>query len=344
LIVRLGRAVALVLAAAAVFATQVSAEIPSGPRLAFVRAGDFGSELVTADTSGSDLRVIAGGGEHAQPLPFVFSPPSWSADGARVAFAGLTELEGEPRSDIYLANADGSALVKVPGTREALYPILSPDGKKVAFGRERERIGRAGGRDGLAIWLAEVGGGKPQQLTPWRNGVFRSPSSFSPDGSALALTLDTETRHIAIALSLVGAGREIIARNAGDPIYSPDGTRVAFIALGRTKTVESGHGKTTFTPTELAVANADGSGMKRLTATSGALEIHPSWDPSGRRLAYTQLHLGGGEANALGFGDSLMEVNADGSCRRRILSKRGMILFGATWQPGPGREAGPISC
>ncbi len=332
------------LVAVALLAPAAEAEAPAGPRLSFVRAGDSRLELVTTNPAGSDLQVIAGGGEHAQPLPFVFSPPSWTADGARVAFAGLTESEDEPRSDIYLANADGSELVKLPGTREALYPILSPDGKKVAFARERKRIGDAGGLDGLSIWLAEVGGGKPQQLTPWRNGVLRSPSSFSPDGSTLAISLDTQGRHLAIALSLVGAGRRIIARNAGDPIYSPDGAHVALITLGPTKTIESRQGTTTFTPTELAVANADGSEVKRLASTPGALEIHPSWDPSGQRLAYTQLRVAGGEATALGFGDALMEINADGSCRHKILSIRRAILFGATWQPGAGREAGPISC
>ncbi len=39
-----------------------------------------------------------------------------------------------------------------------------------------------------------------------------------------------------------------------------------------------------------------------------------------------------------------MEVNADGSCRRKILSIRRTILFGATWQPDAQGEAGPISC
>ncbi|MDX6635426.1 MAG: hypothetical protein QOF06_1629 [Solirubrobacterales bacterium] len=337
------------LAASALLAPVAGAEAPAGPRLAFVRVNDAKLELVTTDPSGSAPQVIAGGEESEQPLPFIFSPPSWSADGSRVAFAGISDLGDEPRTDIYLAGADGSDLVKVPGTRDGLYPILSPDGQTIAFARERKeqlrpRRGRVPVLGSMSVWLANLDGGEPRQLTPWRYGVFRTPSSFSPDGSTLAISLDTRTRHLAIALSLVGAGRKIIARNAGDPVYSPDGGRVALITIGRARSFEDKHGKRTFTPTELAVANADGSGMERLTATAGALEIHPSWDASGERLAYTQLRIHGGEATALGIGDSLMEVNADGSCRHRILSIRGTILFGASWQPGPGREAGPISC
>lgn len=338
-----------ILAAAAVFAPAAEAEAPAGPRLTFVRANDSKFELVTTDPSGFVPQVIAGGGESARPLPYLFSPPSWSADGVRVAFAGLGDLGGEPRTDIYIAGADGSELAKVPGTGEGVYPILSPDGQTIAFARERKRQlrprrGRVPVLRSTSVWLADLGGGEPRQLTPWRYGVFRSPSSFSPDSSTLAITLDTPTRHLAIGLSLVGAGQQVIARNAGDPIYSPDGTRVALITIGRPRIIEDKHGTTTFAPTELAVANADGSGMERLTATPGALEIHPSWDPSGQRLAYTQVRIDGGEAAALGIGDSLMEVNADGSCRHKILSIRRTILFGATWQPGAGREAGPISC
>jgi len=51
-----------------------------------------------------------------------------------------------------------------------------------------------------------------------------------------------------------------------------------------------------------------------------------------------------GEARFLFAGDSIMEINADGSCRTKVLSVPKVTLFGATWQPGPGREAGPIAC
>lgn len=334
------------LAAVALFVPAARAEVPAGPRLAFIRANDSKLELVSADPSGSDLLVIAGGGGHAQPLPFIFSPPSWSANGARVAFAGMMKSRDRPRIDVYLANADGTGLVKVPGTREALHPVLSPDGRTIAFAREQKRPPRAQGPSirSVSVWLAEVGGDRPRQVTAWRDGVFRSPSSFSPDGSTLAITLNTQTRRLAIGLSLVGGERKVIARNASDPVYSPDGTRVALLTLGRPKTIEGVHGSTTFSPTELAVANADGSGLERLTATPRALELSPSWDASGKRLAYTCFHAGASEAAFLGIGDSLMEINADGTCPRKIPSIPGTILFGATWQPGPGREAGPISC
>jgi Tol biopolymer transport system component len=75
-----------------------------------------------------------------------------------------------------------------------------------------------------------------------------------------------------------------------------------------------------------------------------AIELKPSWDPSGRRLAYTQQRVGPGESDFLGFGDSIMEINPDGSCRTRVLSYPNAVLYGVVWQPGLGREAGPIAC
>lgn len=335
---------AAALGAFALIAPAAVAEAPAGPRLSFLQAGPRKLALVTTDPSGAERRVIAGGNEGSEPLPFVFSAPSWSADGAKVAFVGLSRVETAARTDIYLASADGSDVVKVPGTGETLDVVLSPDGGSVAFSRERKaRVGRKRVMGGTSVWLAPVGGGEQRRLVSWHGGVFSSPSSFSPDGSTLALT-QAGHRHAAIALSLVGAGRRVIARSAGEAVYSPDGRKVALLTLGRERTVEDEHGKMTYTPTELAIADADGSDLRRLTHTPGSLELQPSWDPAGERLAYTQLRLGPDEAAALGVGDALMEINADGTCRHRILSIRGAILYGATWQPGPGREAGPISC
>ena len=39
-----------------------------------------------------------------------------------------------------------------------------------------------------------------------------------------------------------------------------------------------------------------------------------------------------------------MQVNADGSCPREILEPSTVAIYGAVWQPGPGREAGRIPC
>jgi Tol biopolymer transport system component len=326
----------------------VGAEVPAGPRLTFVRTGGTKVQLVSSDPAGQDQRVIFGGSGKSQLLPFPFSSVTWSTDGTRVAFTGLSHPEDRGLLDIYDAAADGSGLAELPGTRGGSYPVFSPGGHTLAFAREPEREMRRGRAKSVSIWLLDLDSGAVRQLTPWRPGLSEYPSSFSPDGSTLAITralrkVRGRTRVSAVALRLDGSGSKVLAWNAGDPVYSPDGTRLALTTVGKRKTIKSGGETETFTPAELAVANADGSGLEKLTHTR-ALELQPSWDPSGQRLVYTQLDVGGGEADFLGFGDSIMEINPDGTCRTKILSEPRAILFGAIWQPGPGREASPIAC
>ncbi len=325
------------------------AEVPAGPRLTFTEAGDSGFKLISADPTGGDQRVIVGGNGKRQVLPFPFSAPAWSGDGRQVVFSGIERSGTASHLGIYEAAADGTGVTGLPGTRQGLDAVLSPDGHTLAFAREKERETRRPHRGRVpvfrstSVWLLNIDSGTVSQLTPWRNGLFAYPSSFSPDGSTLAITRDRKHRTSAVAVRLDGAGETVLAENAAEPAYSPDGSRLALVTLGKQRTLASKGQRLTYSPTELAVAAPDGSGLTKLTGTRN-LELLPSWDPSGRRLAYILLSPVLDEATALGIGDSIMEVNADGSCRTKVLSVPNASLYGATWQPGPGREAGPIVC
>lgn len=296
---------------------------------------------------------IAGGARGASPLPVPFSAPSWSPDGGLLVFAGFTDGGGRNQDpQLFAVPAEGGTPHPVPGTMGGLYPIFSPYGQ-IAFikvkGSNRTSVGPGGKQHRTyaytSIWVVGLDGSGPRRLTPWQKQLSEWPTSFTPDGSELMVSISREHPFLrrVIALPLDGGERRLIADRALDAVYSPDGTRIALLTVARPRTVETPQGTATFTPTELAVAASDGSGLSELTHTP-ALELQPSWDPSGLRLAYTQLSAIGGERSILGFGDSIMEINADGSCRTRILSYRRAALFGPLWQPGPGREAGPISC
>lgn len=339
----------VVVCALLVLPALAQAEVPAGPRLTFTEAGPSGSKLISADVRGGDQRVIVGGGATSPLLPLAFSSPTWSADGARLAFSGVAQSGKKAVFDIYGAAADGTGVVKLPGTGEGLDPVLSPDGRTLAFAREKEREARRPHRGKVtvfrstSVWLLDIDTGTVTQLTLWRNGLFALPSSFSPDGSTLAISRDRGHRSSAVAIRLDGSGETVLARDASEPVYSPDGTQAALVTLGKRRTIGSKGEHLTYSPTELAVAAADGSKLTELTHTRN-LELLPSWDPSGQRLAYILLSPVLDEATALGFGDSIMEVNADGSCRTKVLSAPNVAFYGPTWQPGPGREAGPIAC
>lgn len=227
----------------------------------------------------------------------------------------------------------------------------------MAFVRVRGRNSSwatSGGKHGetfarTSIWLTQVDGGAKQMLTPWRKQSYDTPSSFSPDGTVLAITQRSGPDRFprAVALPLSGAAPSLIAKHAAQPVFSPDGLKVAMVRIGvRTFRHPSQGGRATAgieTTSDLVIAHSDGSGPTQLTRTR-AMEQSPSWDPSGQRLAFVRLARPLTERTVYGFGDAVMEINADGSCPTRILSVPGVAFLSPAWQPGPGREADPISC
>lgn len=226
---------------------------------------------------------------------------------------------------------------------------MAPDGRTIAFARERRRYrrNRHGGEtlafSSTSIWLADLSSGSSRQLTPWENGLSYSPSSFSPDGSTLAATrISGIGKDTAVALNLDSGESTPIADRALGPVYSPDGSKVAFLR-GHRRTIRRRSGALTANFTDLFVMSADGTALRQLTDTPSTLEVWPSWDPSGERLVYTRLGMGS-EGASLGFGDSVMEINADGTCATSVLSSPRLGFYGASWQPGPGRAAGRIEC
>lgn len=337
---------------------SAAAPVPEGPRVAIVKFGIEPPrlELLTVDARGALPVRLVGGGERAKLLPFPLAAPSWSPDGSQIAFTGWIGATREKgtQTKVFVMSADSSGLHAVPGTTEGYGPVFAPDGHTLAFARLRQRQAR--GRHGSSrtesaatIWLVDLAGGPSRRLTPWRDGLENLPSSFSPDGTVLALSRDRPGRSgpEAVAMRLDGTGSTVLARNASQPVYSPDGSEIALTRLRERAIVRRGHGKPgtvrVETTSDLFAMNADGSQSRRLTKTPGKLESWPSWDPSGERLAYAQFG-SGSLADLLGLGNAVMQINADGSCRKKLLSERGAAFYGPAWQPGPGREAGRIEC
>ncbi|HET6999638.1 MAG TPA: hypothetical protein VFI03_13760 [Solirubrobacterales bacterium] len=290
--------------------------------------------------------------EGGRRVPVPFEGPNWSGDGALLAFAGSA---GRSRR-IYLVAADGSGLRVVPGTRNATSPILSPDGRTLAFSRSRYKVHfnirhpeRSREYSATTAWVVDLAGGKPRPLTRWRNGLHNEPSSFSPDGSTLALTKqDDNLDGPRVVLAPVdGSAATELVQLAEEAAISPDGSRLAFIGYKDLDVVQAEEDRD-YTAGELYAMNIDGTGLRRLTRSDDILESAPSWDPSGQRLAYVQFRADTSFVPGLGLlfpvGNSVMQINPDGSCRRKLLSLEKVAFYGVAWQSGPGREAGPIAC
>jgi Tol biopolymer transport system component len=331
----LGFVLALVLTGAA-----TAAPVPEGPLLAFTGLSALKARGFTVRTVGVEtpkpLVLVRGSRRAVVPNPL--SGSTWSADGSQIAFAAS---KGS-RKGIYLVRADGTGLHFLRGTGGGTDPVFSPDGSKIAFAREG--VGKF--FFATTPWVANVNGSGARQLVKWHKDVEYRPSSFSPDGSTLAVTRNKFATGMpkALLLDMRWNSARLMARHAAEPAFSPDGSQIAFVhySVSRRHKVEVTH-------KDLYVMSTDGMTSRPLTRTRRLVETHPSWDPSGQRIAFNSYHTSKDPIEALfdellPVGNSIMQINADGSCRQKVLSLRDTATYGAAWRPGPGHEAPRIEC
>lgn len=312
--------------------------------------------LQSVDADGLHPLTLAGKG---RIRPVLFDGGSWLPDGSAIVFAGSPRrARDKSQQRIYRADAAGGSLRAIPGTQGAGEPLVSPDGKTLAFTRTKLREPKIDRRPPFEIgsgdylstttWIIDISGGKARRLTPWRNGLNVSPTSFSPDGKALLLDRGRPgAGGPEVVMHDLASGREsVFANDAEEAVFAPDGTRVAMISYRDRFRVDTGDGFASVG--ELYLVDADGSAWRRLSHTPGRQEAAPSWDPSGQRLAFTRDS--GPEWISLGTTNVVMSVNDDGTCPTVVLGspqsadtqERG--LYEPSWQPGTGRAAGPLVC
>jgi Tol biopolymer transport system component len=128
-------------------------------------------------------------------------------------------------------------------------------------------------------------------------------------GAALVVAVASASAFGTVRDLLFGE-RQTIPGWAGTPTWSPDGRRIAFVAV---PCAQSCNG-----PLEAHVMNADGSGQRNLTprwrldgVTMPFLAGFPVWSPDWRRVAFVR------ERGVHGYSD-IYVMNADGSGRRRL--------------------------
>jgi Tol biopolymer transport system component len=347
--------VALALAAVLLgLVVHAGAATPEGPRLAISAFTDGpGGEgrrwgVMTIGPLGEDRQRLVGDFQ----LP-IGDALSWSADGSRLALglSGVKNTTSGPFGTgwqvVGVTAADGGPVHVFPRAfLNAGEPVMSPDGRSVAFQRVKVVKLPPSGEDPFfktAIWLLNVEDGSVRRLTRWRFENLFEPISYSADRSAVVANLVDSRGHRVIAVDLHSHRTHPLAlfdTAATEPTYSPDGSRLAFVRL-----------KYLHNPnmlprpiSELVVANADGSGARRVLRGKGYI-TSPTWDPSGSRLAFVRNPPDEGvEELESEPGNKVMAINADGTCLTRVFTDPAIAVQGVAWQPGIGREAGPISC
>jgi TolB protein len=219
-----------------------------------------------------------------------------------IVFVGMPEQNFN--TEIYRVNPDGSGLTRLTSdARRDTSPKLSPDGRKIAFLRQTG--------DDLDIWVIGVDGSGLTRVTdstdvadPNDRADFQH--AWSPDSSKLTFYSNRDNDSAIWVVNVDGSGltrlTEGLVFHAQQPVWSPDGSRIAFAGreLGR--------------QSDIWVINADGTGATRLTSDAtdpspGAVDESPQWSPDSQKIAYRTSRHGNWEIHVM---------NADGSSDVRV--------------------------
>jgi Tol biopolymer transport system component len=237
--------------------------------------------------------------------------PTWSADGRYLAFAratGFSPEDGPDQVKIFVANARGKVLWRFGGNQGNGEPIWSPDGQRIAY-----RFNYAH-EFGLAVARMNGSDDHGVAVSPLSPGYGPEHPAWTPDGQRLAFDdfIDASKGIFTIGIVTVapdGSDRRLLVARAIQPAFSPDGSKLAYVAINNA-----------FQPEGIYIANADGSSPRPLTLSTNATA--PTWSPNGKRIAFTR-------------GDAIVVANPDGSNERVITSRpvSWPYVTGFVWSP-----------
>ncbi|MBI2845366.1 MAG: PD40 domain-containing protein [Chloroflexi bacterium] len=232
---------------------------------------------------------------------------AWSPDGGSLVFTGITAAEEGSLGNLFVISSDGSGLVQItdvlslredfdmPEAQILFVSAWSPDGGLLSFSLEDR------------AFVMNVDGSNPQEFA---GSCQCSGVDWSPDGARTAFgdvftgrlwVADAQGQdpvNIALTRNLGQESEEqrelafLLSYDVPSPRWSPNGEQLAFVSL-----VEGNP--------EIYLVNADGTGLRRLTAHPG-FDLGPVWSPDGEYLAFFSNRTGNFDIYLFRLSDNLV--------------------------------------
>jgi Tol biopolymer transport system component len=253
---------------------------PDGKKIAFSRgAFDGDTEVYIMNADGSHQRAITDGpGENDN------RNPTWSPDGTKIAFSSIAFSSGNVDGDVYVVNADGTGeprrITDRPDVVESGL-AWSPDGAKLLYVSASDTTDFPNPERDVEIYAMNSDGSGVMRLTD--NTVHDVSPDWSPDGTKIVFSSYRDDKPAIYTMNPDGSEQAKIAyqlppcvedefgdrcNGDGSPVWSPDGTRIAFVRFASSEGRNFGR---------LHTMNVDGSGVSTALAsfTGGAIDWAP---------------------------------------------------------------------
>lgn len=279
---------------------------PDGTKVSFDSARDGNHEIYIADADGNNPIRLTND-------PAYDSAPQWLPDGKKLLyFSGPNPLVGAGygNSDIFIINVDGSARKNLTNFEgDDTYPVLSPDGKKIAF---------TSYRDGNSeIYVMNIDGSNQVRLTD--NPARDDNARWSPDSKQIGFWSNRDGNREGYVMNADGSNQMNVTKNPAEdfsPSWSPDGRFITFSskregdyeiflapAPGR-QNVQMPSRKKNLSK----FTYEDKNNLFNVTKNIGN-DMYPSWSPDGKMILFSSDR----HPSLLYGGNSMYIVKADGS-------------------------------
>jgi hypothetical protein len=315
-------------ASAAVESFEISAAIcelsglhgaPNGHWIAVDVNCEAGSHTMLLEAATGQMRP-------AEPEPWKESFfLNWTHDGDSFL------LRVDPIGDdlVLLVDARSGRFERLDAPPFTYDAALSPDGQRVLYAVSR------GLGLGSEVWMMDQAGREKARVIHDPAHIIAYPR-WSPTGSAIAYIRMTDSNvpfsvgELVVANGNGHNGRSVALADAGHgypPVWSPDGTQVAFVVRENPKNPAADIAAP-YLESNIHLVDIASGRARAVTGFVGALTDAPTWSPDGARLTFS--------TNAAGVADVWIAKVANGEVHQVTLGAGARY---PVWLPGEGRSS-----